>query len=386
MPTYLLDALRTPFGKARGGLSHVRVDDLGAIAIRELLARHDGLEHEIDDVFYGNVNGAGEDNRNVARMALLLAGLPVETPGTSVNRLCGSGAEAVVQGSRAIATGDGDLVVVGGVEGMSRAPFVVAPVEEALPRNLEFHQTAVGWRMINPRFPRHWVESLGRSAEIIAQEYGITREEQDEWALRSHERASAAWRAGLHDDVVPVEGVAMDECIRPSTSAEALARLLPVFSPDGTVTAGNSSPISDGAIAALLGSEDAAKRAGVEPIARIVGSAVVGVDPARFATAPVAAVAKLLERLGRAPSDVDVLEINEAFAAVVLACLRDMDGISPDAVNPRGGAIAMGHPLGASAARVIVDCARELRRRGGGFGVATACIGVGQGIAIGIEA
>ncbi|MDN5744349.1 MAG: thiolase family protein [Nocardioidaceae bacterium] len=386
MPTYLLDAVRTPFGKARGGLSHVRIDDLGAIPMRRLLARHAGLEHEVDDVFFGNVNGAGEDNRNVARMSLLLAGLPVQTPGTSVNRLCGSGAEAVVQGSRAIASGDGHLVVVGGVEGMSRAPFVVAPVDEALPRSLEFHQTTVGWRMVNPLFPGHWVESLGRSAEIVAEEYGITREEQDEWALRSQERAGAAWRAGLHDDVEPVEGVTMDECIRPDSSAQALARLSPVFSSTGTVTAGTSSPISDGSIAALLGSGSAAKRAGIEPMAEIVGSAVVGVDPARFATAPVAAVAKLLKRLGRSPSDVAVLEINEAFAAVVLTCLRDMDGFPPDVVNPHGGAIAMGHPLGASAARVVVDCARELRRRGGGFGIATACIGVGQGIAIGIEA
>lgn len=385
MTALLLDAVRTPFGRFRGGLSHVRVDDLAAVPIRALVERHEGLESEVGDVLLGNANGAGEDNRNVARMALLLAGLPVGVPGVTVNRLCGSGAEAVVQGARAVTCGDLDAVVVGGVEGMSRAPFVIAPVDEELPRSMTLHRTTLGWRMVNPAFPAPWVESLGRSAELVAEEYGIGRAEQDEWAVRSHHRAAAAWRRGFFDDVLAVEGLATDECVRPDTTIDQLARLRSAFSPGGAVTAGNSSPLNDGAVAALVGSPELADRRGIEPLARLVGSAVVGVDPARFATAPVAVVDALLTRLGRTPADVAVLELNEAFAAVVLCCLRDMPGIPPEVVNPNGGAIALGHPLGASAARIVVDCAKALRERGGGFGIATACIGVGQGIAIGIE-
>jgi acetyl-CoA acyltransferase len=356
------------------------------MAIRELFARlPEGTAERVDDVILGNANGAGEDNRNVARMSSLLAGMPTSVPGVSVNRLCGSGAEAVVQASRAARSGDADLVVAGGVESMSRAPFVLAPIDSALPREATLHSTTVGWRMTNPAFPAPWVESLGRSVEIVAERHGITRAAQDDWAVRSHQRAAQARDDGLHDDYVfAVVGVESDESIRPGASRESLGRLPSAFSEGGTVTAGNASPINDGAVATLLASTAGLERLGATPLARIVGSAVVGVDPADWAIAPVGAVNKLLDRTGRRLEDVAVLELNEAFAGVVLSCLELLP-IDPELVNPHGGAIAMGHPLGASAARVIVDCARELRRRGGGFGIATACIGVGQGIAVGIE-
>lgn len=388
MEPVLVDAVRTPFGRSSGGLSETRTDDLAAIPLRELALRNPELDPaSIDEVVLGDANGAGEDNRNVARMAALLAGLPVEVPAVTVNRLCGSGAEALIQAARQVRAGDATCVVAGGVEGMSRAPLVIAPIERRLPRSLDVYPTTVGWRMVNPKFPSTWVESLGRSAELVAQEYGIGRSEQDEWALRSHQRADAAWAAGFHQPgTVSVAGVEKDEGIRPATSLEILAGLPSAFSESGSVTAGNSSPISDGAIAALICSPDKAREFSRTPLGRIVGSAVVGVEPSRFATAPVGAVRKLLTRLGRRQSEIDVLELNEAFAAVVLCCLRDLDGVRPEAVNVHGGAIALGHPLGASAARALVDAGRALAERGGGFGVMAACIGVGQGIAIGIEA
>ncbi|HEY3503101.1 MAG TPA: thiolase family protein [Actinocatenispora sp.] len=380
---YLIDAVRTPFGRHRGGLSGVRADDLAAAPIAELVRRRHGLDPErIADVVLGDTNGAGEDNRNVARMAALLAGLPVSVPGTTVNRLCGSGAEAVVQACRAVAVGDGELVVAGGAESMSRAPYVLPKPDEALPRAMSLVSTQLGWRLVNPAFPDRWTRSLGACAEAVAVELGIGRTEQDEWALRSHQLAAAAADAGLHDDyLLPVEGVTRDESVRPDTSLAALSALRPAFSADGPVTAGNSSPINDGAIAVLVGSRAAADSLNAEPLGRLVASAVVGVEPDRFSTGPVPAIRAVLARAELAMSDIAVWEINEAFAAMVLSCLKELPGIRPDAVNPHGGAIALGHPLGASAARIIVDVCRELRRRGGGYGVAAACIGVGQGFA-----
>lgn len=384
---YIVDAVRTPFGRYRGSLSRLRVDDLAAIPLRELALRNpEFLQTGIDDVILGDANGAGEDNRNVARMAVLLAGLPVTTPASTVNRLCGSGAESIVLASRAIRAGDADVIIAGGVEGMSRAPHVLAPIDERLPTRPELVSTTVGWRMVNPLFPAPWVDSLGRSAELIADEVGIDRNAQDAWALRSHTLALDAWNAGFHDNrVIATAGLQRDECIRADTSASALAGLRSAFSLNGSVTAGNSSPLSDGAAATLIISSRRLAESGTPPLARILGSVVVGVDPARFALAPVDAVNKLLHRLGRTLSDVAVLEINEAFAAVVLACLQKLAPPETVQVNPHGGAIALGHPLGASATRALVDCAAAVRERGGGIGIMTACIGVGQGIAIAVE-
>ena len=384
---FLIDAVRTPFGKLRGGLSHVRTDDLGAAPIRSLLARHPGLDPAtIEDVYYGNTNGAGEENRNVARMAALLAGLPVTVPGATVNRLCASGSEALVQASRAVAVGDARLVVAGGVEGMSRAPYVLPKPDEALPRRMELHQTTVGWRMVNPVFPEEWTASLGASAQAVADARGIGRDEQDAYAVRSHQLVHAAYERGDHEGfVVPLEGVERDESLRPEASAETLGALRPAFTKDGAVTAGNSSPINDGALAALVGTAEAAAELGVEPIARIVGSRTVAVSPELFAVAPVPAIRQLLEREGLDFDDIALWEINEAFAAMALSVLHDLPEIDPEKVNVNGGAIALGHPLGASAPRVVVDLARELARRGGGLGIAAACIGVGQGTAVLIE-
>ncbi|WP_239161946.1 thiolase family protein [Acrocarpospora phusangensis] len=387
MEPYILDAVRTPFGRNRGGLSGVRIDDLAAHPITALVKRHPGLDPaRIAEVVYGNSNGAGEDNRNVARMAVLLSGLPETTPAVTVNRLCGSGAEAIAQAARLIRTGEADLVIAGGVEGMSRAPYVLPPIDQALPRDLALLPTTIGWRMANPEFPSRWTESLGTSAERVATEKGIGRAAQDDWALRSHQRAHAAWQNGLHDGyVTECAGVTRDECIRPGTTPDALAALAPAFTRDGTVTAGNSSPINDGAVAVLIGSEQAAADLGVDPIARIAGSAVAALAPDRFALAPVPAIHKLLGRAGRTLADLDVVELNEAFAAMVLSCLDELPGLDPERVNPNGGAIALGHPIGASAARAVADCARHLRRTGGGLGLTAACIGVGQGIAVLLE-
>ncbi|MGO4205275.1 acetyl-CoA C-acyltransferase [Rhodococcus sp. TAF43] len=384
---WVIDAVRTPFGAVRGALSHVRADDLAALPIADLVRRHPTLDPgRIDDVVWGNANGAGEDNRNVARMALLLAGLPHTIPGVSVNRLCGSGAEAVLSAVRRVEVGDAEIAIAGGSESMSRAPYVLPPVDAAFPRSMELISTTVGWRMPNPRFPAAWVETLGRSAELVAQQVGVDRLEQDEWALRSHELAGRAWADGVHDSfVAPHPNLDRDESIR-ETDLATLSALRPAFSSGGSVTAGNSSPISDGAVAALVGTGAAADELGVEPLGRVLASAVVGTEPDKFALAPVAAIEKALDRAGLGLADVRVLELNEAFAAMVLSCLRELPGIPVDRVNPFGGAIALGHPLGASAARMVVDCLRHLRRLGGGIGVAAACIGVGQGIAIVLEA
>ncbi|HLR94816.1 MAG TPA: thiolase family protein [Jiangellaceae bacterium] len=385
---HLISAARTPFGRNRGGLSTVRTDDLAALPIAELVARHSALDPaSVDDVYLGNTNGAGEENRNVARMAALLAGLPVTVPGVTLNRLCASGGEALVQAGRTVATGESDLVIAGGVEGMSRAPYVVPKPEEALPRTMAMHQTTVGWRMANPTFPQGWTESLGACAERVAAEIGIGREEQDAWAARSHQLADAAWNNGCHDDfVVPVETgegtVTRDEGIRPDSTVQTLRALRPAFTAEGSVTAGNSSPISDGALAALVGTRATADRLGAEPLGQILGSATVAVEPDRFSIAPVPAITRLLDRTGFAHDDIDLWEINEAFAAMVLSTRHLLSKIDDDRLNVNGGAIALGHPLGASAPRVVVDLCRELRRRGGGLGIAAACIGVGQGQAI----
>ena len=387
---YLIDAVRTPFGRHRGGLAGVRTDDLAALPLAELVRRHPDLDPAtIDDVILGDTNGAGEDNRNVGRMAALLAGLPPSVPGVTINRLCASGGEAIVQAARAVRAGDADVIIAGGVESMTRAPFVLPKSDVPYPTAATLYPTQVGWRMVNPTFPEHWTASLGACAEAVAHDLGIGREAQDEWALRSHTRAAAAWDKGLHDDyILPVEGatgatrVTRDESIRPDTSMAKLAALKPAFSPQGTVTAGNSSPINDGAIAVLVGSQSTVDVLRAEPVGRVVAAATVGVEPHLFSTAPVPAIRKALARAGLSTEDIAVWEINEAFAAMVLSCLAGLPDVDPERVNPHGGAIAIGHPLGASAPRVVVDACRELRRRGGGYAVAAACIGVGQGTAM----
>ncbi|HKD97801.1 MAG TPA: thiolase family protein [Micromonosporaceae bacterium] len=384
MDAYLIDAVRTPFGKHRGKVAEVRTDDLAALPIVELMKRHPGLDPaRVDDVILGDTNGAGEDNRDVARMAVLLAGLPETVPGVTVNRLCGSGGEALTQAARAIRAGDADLMIAGGVESMTRAPFVIPKPDVAQPPQMQMYATQVGWRMVNPKFPDRWTASLGACAEAVATELGISRQAQDEWALRSHERAAAAWDKGLHDGyVLSMDGVPRDESIRSDTTIDKLAALKPAFTRDGTVTAGNSSPINDGAIAAFVGTRALVDELGVEPLGRIVASATVALTPERFSVAPVPAIAKVLARAGLSRSDIAVWEINEAFAAMVLSVLHDLPDVDRERVNPHGGAIAIGHPLGASAPRVVVDACRELARRGGGYGLAAACIGVGQGFAM----
>jgi len=389
---YVLDAVRTPFGRYGGALAGVRPDDLAAHVVQALLARSPGLDPAtIDDLVFGNANGAGEENRNVARMAVLLAGLPTSIPGVTVNRLCASSLEAALAGSRAVECGDASLVVTGGVESMTRAPWVVPKPPKGFPRGDEtLHSTTLGWRLVNPRMPERWTISLGASTERLADRYGISREAQDSFAVRSHRLAAAAWDAGFYDDwVVPVPDteLARDEIMRPDTSVAALAKLKPAFRPDGgTVTAGNSSALNDGAAAVLVGSAAAAEAIGREPLARIAGRAASGVDPDVFGIGPVEAVNRALAQAGIGWSEVSVLELNEALAAQSLACLAERTELDPERVNVNGGAIALGHPLGASGARVLATCAYELRRRGGGWGVAALCIGVGQGLAVVLEA
>ena len=387
---WIVDAVRTPIGRYAGALSGIRPDDLAATVIRELLARHVGKGFDpkaIDDVLLGDANAAGEDNRNVARMAALLAGLPTSVPGATVNRLCGSGMEAVIQGSRAIAAGDAHVIVAGGVESMSRAPWVLAKPAVAYPRGHEtLHSTTLGWRMVNPAMPAEWTIALGEGAEILADQFSISREEQDAFALSSHQKAGAAWDKGLYDDeVVPVVGTDLlrDECIRADASVQGLAHLKPVFRPHGTVTAGNSSPLNDGAAAMFL-ADDAglASLGGPAPLARVVSRAASGVDPQVFGIGPVEAANRALSRAGIGWGDLDVVELNEAFAAQSLACLRSWPDLDPSIVNVNGGAIALGHPLGCSGARIIGSLAHELHRRGGGWGLAAICIGVGQGLAV----
>jgi acetyl-CoA acetyltransferase family protein len=389
---YILDAVRTPFGRYGGALAGVRPDDLGAHVVRALLERAPNLDPaRIDDVVFGNANGAGEDNRDVARMAVLLAGLPTSVPGSTVNRLCGSSLDAAMQASRQIETGDADLVLVGGVESMSRAPWVLQKPEKPFPAtNQTLHSTTLGWRMINPKMPEQWTISLGESAEKLADIYKIARETQDAFALRSHERAAAAWDAGVYDGwVVPVPDTDLtrDEGIRKDSSLEKLAKLKPAFrKPNGTVTAGNASPLNDGASALLVGSTRGAEAAGLTPIARIAGRGTFAVDPDVFGIGPVEAANRALARAGIGWGDIDVAELNEAFASQSLACLAEWTELDPDKLNQDGGAIAIGHPLGASGGRILGTLAHALRRRGGGWGIAAICIGVGQGLAVVLEA
>ncbi len=386
---FVLDAVRTPIGRYGGALAEVRPDDLAAHVLRAVVDRSSDLDPaRVDDVLLGNANGAGEDNRDVARMAVLLAGLPPSVPGATVNRLCGSGLEAVIAGSRAIACGDASLVVAGGVESMSRAPWVLQKPERGYPRGHEtLHSTTLGWRMVNPQMPKEWTVALGEGAEILADEFSIDRHAQDEFALRSHRLAHAAWEAGAYaDEVVTLPGsdLERDEGIRPDSSLEALGKLEPVFRADGTVTAGNSSPLNDGASALLLASEAGARLAGREPLARIVSRGVAGVEPQRFGIGPVEAANTALERAGIGWDDLVAVELNEAFAVQALACLASWPDLDPEKVNAQGGAIAIGHPLGSSGSRILGSLAWQLHRTGG-YGLAAICIGVGQGLAVVLE-
>ncbi|MBI5087467.1 MAG: thiolase family protein [Actinobacteria bacterium] len=394
-PAYIVDAVRTPVGRLGGALAAVRPDDLAAGAIRALLALWPGVDPTgsdpapIDEVYVGDANQAGEDNRNVARMACLLAGLPTTVPGGTVNRLCGSGLDAIACASRAIAVGDADLAIAGGVESMSRAPWVLQKPAKGYPTGHEqLWSTTLGWRMTNPAMPQQWTVALGEGAELLAERHSIGRDEQDQFALQSHQRADAAWSAGwFADEVVPVATAALerDECIRADTTLDKLASLKPVFRPDGTVTAGNSSPMNDGASMLLLASEAGLARTGAMPLARIVSRATSGVDPHLYGIGPVESVRLALERAGITWADLDAVELNEAFAAQSLACLREMPELDPSIVNTQGGAIALGHALGGSGARIVTTLAHRLRRTGGRYGLATMCIGVGQGIAMVLE-
>jgi acetyl-CoA acetyltransferase family protein len=388
---YVLDAVRTPIGRHGGALAGVRPDDLAAHVVKELVERSPQLDPaEIEDVYFGDANGAGEDNRDVARMAVLLAGLPPSIPGATVNRLCGSGLEAAIDASRAVSVGDASLLIAGGVESMTRAPWVMLKPDRPYPRAHEtLHSTTLGWRMTNPNMPEQWTVALGEGAEILADRFEISREEQDEFAMKSHQKAAAAWDAAKFEAeivLVPDTDLERDEGIRPDSSMEKLAKLKPVFRQDGTVTAGNSSPLNDGAAALFIGDEKGAERTGQEPLARIVSRAAHGVEPHLFGIGPVEAAGKALERAGIGWDDIDVVELNEAFAAQSLACLAEWKELDPEIVNINGGAIAIGHPLGCSGARILGSLAHELKRRGKGYGLAAICIGVGQGLAVVLEA
>ena len=377
----VLSAVRTPVGRYGGALSATRPDDLAALVVAEAVERARVPAEQVEDVWLGCANQAGEDNRNVARMAVLLAGLPESIGGVTVNRLCASGLSAVVGACHAVVAGDGDLFVAGGVESMSRAPFVTAKADGAFPRgDRVMYDTTLGWRFPNPRmealFP---LETMGETGENVAERWGVSREDQDAFALRSQERWAAAAEAGRFDDeLVPVGEVARDEHPRPDTSLEKLATLKPAFREGGSVTAGNSSGINDGAAALVIASRDKARDLGVEPIGAFRGSASAGVDPRVMGIGPIPAVRKLLERTGRTIDEIDLVELNEAFASQSLAVVREL-GIREEKVNVNGGAIAVGHPLGMSGARLVVSLLHELRRRGGRYGIATLCVGVGQG-------
>jgi 3-oxoadipyl-CoA thiolase len=394
----IVDALRTPVGAFRGALAGIRPDDLAAHVVASVTQRA-GIEPErVADVYMGAANQAGEDNRNVARMAALLSGLPVETPGVTVNRLCASGLEAINQAARALMLGEGEIYLAGGVESMSRAPWVMPKPESGLPRGERtVYDTALGWRLVNPRMrDRYSTESMGETAENVAERYGIGREDQDRFALRSHQRAVAARESGLFgDELVAVEAppprrgseprlVAEDEGPREDTSLEKLAALKPVFRDGGTVTAGNSSTLNDGAACLVLASEPVARELGREPLARIVSFGAAGVDPAVMGIGPVTAVRRALDAAGLELGDIELIELNEAFAAQVLACVREL-GIDEECLNVNGGAIALGHPLGCSGARLMTTLVWEMRRRGARYGLATLCIGVGQGLATVVE-
>ncbi|MFL5148779.1 MAG: 3-oxoadipyl-CoA thiolase [Microvirga sp.] len=393
---FICEYVRTPIGRYGGALAKVRTDDLAAVPIRELLRRHPGIAEAVDEVFYGCANQAGEDNRNVARMAALLAGLPERTPAATINRLCASGLDAVGAAARAIKAGEIELAIAGGVESMTRAPFVTGKSEAAFQRTTETYDTTIGWRFINPVLKAQYgVDAMPETGENVAQEFQVTREAQDAFALRSQERAARAQADGTFSSrIVPIEipdrkgpvRVDRDEHPRADTTLDTLARLKPIVRPGGTVTAGNASGVNDGAAALILASAKAAERHGLTPLARVLGLASAGVPPRIMGIGPVPAVGKLVERLGVKVSAFSVIELNEAFASQAIACLRQL-GVAEDAehVNPNGGAIALGHPLGMSGARIAGDAALELSRRGGRLGLATMCVGVGQGVALAIE-
>jgi len=395
---YLVDAVRTPMGAYRGALSGVRPDDLAAHVVRATVERTGVDPAEITDVYFGAANQSGEDNRDVARMAALLAGLPDSVPGATVNRLCASGLEAVNAAARAVKLGEGDFYLAGGVESMSRAPWVVAKPERALPRGEQtMHDTTLGWRLINPRMAELGVstESMGETGENVAERYGVSREDQDAFALRSHQRAVAAAEASLFaEEIVPIEApkgrretvlIEADEGPRPDASLEKMATLRPVFREGGTVTAGNASTLSDGAACLLVASEAGVEKLGAEPLARIVSFGVAGVDPAYMGIGPAVAVPRALAAAGLGLEEIDLVELNEAFASQVLACVREL-GIDEDRLNVNGGAVALGHPLGCSGARLTTTLVHELHRRNGRYGIATMCVGVGQGLATVFEA
>jgi 3-oxoadipyl-CoA thiolase len=389
---WVVEALRTPIGRYNGALASVRPDDLAATVVRAAVERARVPRDRVEDVYFGAANGSGEDNRNVARMAALLAGLPVEVPGVTLNRLCGSSLQAINSAAQAIAFGECDVVVAGGVESMTRAPYVMPKSDARFGRNQELFDTVLGWRMVNPKMPREWTISLGETAENVAERYGITREDQDAFALSSQMRAKNAVERGLFADElvrvhveatksVPAHDVLVDEHPRSETTLASLAALKPSFKKSGgTVTAGNSSGINDGASALMLCEAATARALGLRPLARIVASASAGVAPDVMGLGPIPAVRKALAHAGLRVADLDLIELNEAFAAQALACMRDLE-FDPEKTNVNGGAIALGHPLGASGARIATTLLHELRRRGGRYGIATMCIGVGQGIA-----
>ncbi len=400
--TYVIDALRTPIGKYAGTLSHTRADDLAALVIKTLIARNAGIDvNEIEDVIFGAANQSGDDNRNVARMALLLAGLPIHIGGNTVNRLCASGLQAIIDSSRAISVGDGEIYIAGGVENMTRAPFVMAKSDSAFSRSHEVHDTTIGWRFINKKLAEMYHPfSMGETAENVAERWKITRDEQDEFAFNSQEKYFAAHAAGkFANEIIPVaipqkkpahlsgggevKYFEADEHPR-KTSREELAKLKPAFKKDGTVTAGNASGLNDGAAALILASEDAVKKYHLKPIARVVSRGVAGVDPAIMGVGPVPATQKAVARAGLKMSDIGLFELNEAFASQSIACMRDLQ-IDPNIVNVNGGAIALGHPLGCSGARISTTLIHEMQKRNVQYGVATMCIGVGQGAAVVFE-
>ncbi|HEV7651853.1 MAG TPA: thiolase family protein [Actinophytocola sp.] len=384
---FVYDAVRTPFGRFDGALAKVRPDDLGATVLRAIAERSPALDPAaVDEVVFGNANGAGEDNRNVGRMASLLAGYPVSVPASTVNRLCGSSLDAAMSASRAIETGDAHVVVAGGVESMTRAPWVLPKPDRAFPaRDVTAVSTTLGWRLVNREMPTEWTVSLGEANEQLREEFGISRERQDEFAVRSHRLADDAWRAGFYEDLtVPAGELTRDEGIRDDTSVAKLAKLAPSFREHGTITAGNASPLSDGASAVLLGSAAAASVLGRSPVARVAGRGAFALEPQRFGYAPVEAANRALERAGIGWADVGAVELNEAFAVQSLACL-DAWKIDPEIVNTRGGAIAIGHPLGASGGRILGTLTKVLREGGHRWGVAAICIGVGQGLAMVLE-
>ena len=393
--TFIVDAVRTPMGRFGGALATVRPDDMAAHVIAELGRRNRIPTDRIDDVYWGAANQAGEDNRNVARMAALLAGLPVEVPGATVNRLCGSGLEAVNSAYKTIRSEEGSILIAGGSESMTRAPFVMAKAGKAFDRNAEVYDTTIGWRFVNPRLAERWgSHPMGETAEIVGREYGISRADQDAFALESHKRAIAARDEGrFKDEIVAVEitqrkgdpvVVDADEPPRPDTDLDSLARLRPAFVTDGTVTAGNSSGVNDGAAALLLASQDACTNEGWKPMARVVATGVAGVEPRMMGIGPVFATRKALARAGLEMDQIDLIELNEAFAAQSLACIREL-ALDPEKVNVNGGAIALGHPLGCSGARILTTLLHEMARREVRYGLATMCIGVGQGIATVVE-